>query len=141
MFWLPAIFLVLSFLSTIQGLVKDSLKIIRLKVAHNNPWPHEEKTSRALVVSQGKEASLGERQGSTIPGTSQLPMESTLSHTVGLSLIKIVLCMVLPPSNIFRHFMFERKCNILPGLWVSVNTHDQVSREICQGLDPLGIGL
>lgn len=89
-----------------------------------------------ILWSLRREASLGERQSATTDEEHvNSPWCLLPSHTVGLSLIKIMPYMVIHPPNKFSQLVFERKCRVFPGLWISVNTYDHFNRETYQGLD------
>lgn len=95
-----------------------------------------------ILWSLRREASLGEREGGTADEEHiSSPWWLLPSHTVGLSLIKIMPCMVIHPPNKFRQLVFERKCRVFPGLWISGNTYDHFNRETYQGLDSQGVSL
>lgn len=128
--------------STIQGLVEGSLKIFRLKVVHNSPWQHEKKASMGLVVFQ--EGSKPRREAGRHHwwGTHQLPVVTTsFSHCRFWASSKLCHNMVIHPPNKFNQLVFERKCRVFPGLWISVNTYDHFNRETYQSLDAQGVRL
>lgn len=70
-----------------------------------------------ILWSLRREASLGERQGATADEEHiNSPWCLLPSHTVGLSLLKIMPYMAIRPPNKFSQLVFERKCRVFPGL-------------------------